>query len=199
MTNESPNEDRPNEDELIEFDFGFGKIRIGGSFPGMDQLKEFARRIEEEGIDGLEGSFEELEANEGQGKIFGIHFGPLQADPETMQKFQDFLSNQMGDSVDMGEMFDCDPSAPNSSRPKPNDLHTTLTKAECGALHVEADLPGIRQQDLLIALEGDRLYIRAQTGHRSYRKTLELPDGPWGEFEQTFENGVLGLRITPAD
>ncbi len=107
----------------------------------------------------------------------------------------EFLSGQLGKTF-----FDSDSSEREEPSSETQDNSDgTIEFREDGQLEVEVDLPGVQRRDLLIALEGDRLYIRARRGQRRYRKTLDLPHGPWGDFEQSLEDGVLTLRIAPAD
>ena len=84
------------------------------------------------------------------------------------------------------------------------------------ALIVEADLPGMRPEDVEITLENNTLTIRAEDrterteeqgdwlvreiGHGSVMRTVTLPTGLEADkAEATFEHGVLTLRVPKAE
>jgi len=84
------------------------------------------------------------------------------------------------------------------------------------ALIVEADLPGMRPEDVEITLENNTLTIRAEDrterteeqgdwlvreiGHGSVMRTVTLPTGLEADkAEATFEHGVLRLRVPKAE
>jgi HSP20 family protein len=84
------------------------------------------------------------------------------------------------------------------------------------ALIVEADLPGMRPEDVEITLENNTLTIRAEgrterteeqgdwlvreIGHGSVMRTVTLPTGLEADkAEATFEHGVLTLRVPKAE
>jgi HSP20 family protein len=63
-------------------------------------------------------------------------------------------------------------------------------------VRVVAELPGVKRQDVALALEGRRLVISAETATRRYRKELELPY--FVELEgskSTFNNGILEVTL----
>ncbi len=63
------------------------------------------------------------------------------------------------------------------------------------ALYVTADLPGIRDEDLTVRVEGRRLIIEAE-GERRYYSAIDLPhDIDPSSVDRTFRNGVLDVAI----
>jgi HSP20 family protein len=93
----------------------------------------------------------------------------------------------------------------------PLDVRTTPD-----ALLVEAELPGIRPEDVDITVENGTLTIRAEDGaehrseegdwlvreisHGTVMRTVTLPTGLEADrAEATFEHGVLRLRIPKAE
>ncbi len=74
---------------------------------------------------------------------------------------------------------------------------------EVGQLVVIADLPGVRQQDVEIALHGDIMTIEAMRKddsahvhhyHRELFLPLEVDNTP---IDVAFENGLLEVRLRP--
>jgi len=63
-------------------------------------------------------------------------------------------------------------------------------------VRVLAELPGVKRQDVALAVEGRRLVISAETSTRKYRKELGLPylfelEGS----KSTFNNGILEVAL----
>lgn len=66
---------------------------------------------------------------------------------------------------------------------------------EADEVVVTAELPGVSDRDISVTFEGDSMTIETR-GERHYVKQLDLPSAVDPDsFEQTYNNGVLELRI----
>lgn len=90
------------------------------------------------------------------------------------------------------------------------DRHVPVNMWETGgSLVVVAPMPGVMAEDVLVALEGGTLTLRAgersraqkrdyhlhEWGYGPYERTLELPDAFRGSVAATLGNGQLAVRV----
>lgn len=81
---------------------------------------------------------------------------------------------------------------------------------------IQADLPGIRKQDVQVTFENgilrlsgerkqdgerkDRQYLRAECPYGSFHRSFTLPgDTPAGQIEAEFKDGVLRVRVAKSE
>lgn len=77
-------------------------------------------------------------------------------------------------------------------------IREPLTDVLKGRTHVSVimELPGVRQQDIDLKVEANKLYLNVESGNRIYSKEVSLdcivdPD----TVDATFKNGILEARI----
>ena len=79
---------------------------------------------------------------------------------------------------------------------------------------IEADVPGLKSEELEVTLEGDTLTVRGELKNQAQDRKYLLRERPWGRFERTltintpinngkveahFENGVVQIVLPKAE
>jgi HSP20 family protein len=62
-------------------------------------------------------------------------------------------------------------------------------------VQVIAELPGVDEKEVSVALKGTTLTIRAGKGERKYKKEIELEIPVKGEPKTQYKNGILEINI----
>lgn len=62
-------------------------------------------------------------------------------------------------------------------------------------IKVIAEIPSVREEDIEVYLQGDKLTILVDIPDYKYHKKIQLPCGPTGELKKTYTNGVLEITI----
>lgn len=66
---------------------------------------------------------------------------------------------------------------------------------EAHRVQVIAELPGVDEKDIAVALKGTNLTISAGKGERTYKKEIELEMPVKGEPQTQYRNGILEINI----
>jgi HSP20 family protein len=63
-------------------------------------------------------------------------------------------------------------------------------------IHIYAEIPGVKEEDIKLDLREDILDISAQSGERKYHKEVLLPGKVKAEtMNSTYKNGILEIKI----
>jgi HSP20 family protein len=105
--------------------------------------------------------------------------------------------SEKGGTVDND--FIVKPSAPGrrpakKRRPPPKDREADVFD-EADHVKIIAEIPGVKEQDIKIRLERDKLTISCHLPDRQYNKQLLLPCVPEGELTKSYKNGILEVII----
>ena len=81
--------------------------------------------------------------------------------------------------------------------PPPKDREVDLFD-ETDHVKIIAEIPGVKEEDINIGLERDKLTISCHVPDRKYKKQLLLPCVPEGELTKSYKNGILEVIIKKA-
>lgn len=70
-----------------------------------------------------------------------------------------------------------------------------LGRVEDGAYKVEADVPGVKKEDLKVSIRGRVLKVLGKRGENEVVRTFFLPEGEYGQTKAKLENGVLYIEV----
>jgi len=171
-------EEKKKKEEKTEFDFGAGKISLGGLLDGIGNLIESIGKITErgEGIISKEGDIKGL-GDKVRG-VYGFTVRTLAGGESKVETFGNIKKTAKGPIVEeerepIVDIFD--------------------EKDQIIAL---AELPGISDSDVKTELKGDLLTISAETGKRKYHKETVLPCAVNDSSKEvSFKNGILEIKF----
>ncbi len=69
---------------------------------------------------------------------------------------------------------------------------------ETDHVKIIAEIPGVKEEDVTLGLERDKLTIFCHVPERKYKKQVLLPCVPKGELTKTYKNGILEVIIQKA-
>lgn len=166
-------------EEGLEFDFGIGKLSLGGLFKGIEKLVDLAADLKEAGGEiKKEGEIDLSHLKKGMKGVFGFSVKTMDGGKARVEPFGNIKKTPKGPTVDevrepMTDVFD-----------------------EKEEIRVYAEMPGVNQQDIKLDLRGDILDISAQSGDRKYHKEVLLPAKVKAEtLESSYKNGILEIKI----
>ncbi len=172
-------EKRPKGEEGLEFDFGVGKISLGGLFNGIEKLVDLAAKLKEAGGEiKKEGEIDLSHLKEGMKGVFGFSIKTAVGGKPIVEPFGNIKKTPKGPTVEeerepISDVFD-----------------------EKEEIRVYAEMPGVNQEDVKLDLKGDILDISAQTGDRKYHKEILLPAKVKAEtLTSSYKNGILEISI----
>lgn len=82
-------------------------------------------------------------------------------------------------------------------RPPPQEREVDVFD-ETDHVKIIAEIPGVKEEDITIRLERDKVSISCHVPERKYDKQLLLPCVPKGEITKTYKNGILEILIDKA-
>ncbi len=166
-------------DEGLDFDFGIGKISLGGLFNGIEKLVDLAAKLKEAGGEiKKEGEIDLSHLKEGMKGVFGFSIKTAVGGKPIVEPFGNIKKTPKGPTVEeerepISDVFD-----------------------EKEEIRVYAEMPGVNQEDVKLDLKGDILDISAQTGNRKYHKEILLPAKVKAEtLTSSYKNGILEISI----
>ena len=172
-------EKRPKGDEGLDFDFGIGKISLGGLFNGIEKLVDLAAELKKAGGEiKKEGEIDLSHLKEGMKGVFGFSIKTAVGGKPIVEPFGNIKKTPKGPTVEeerepISDVFD-----------------------EKEEIRVYAEMPGVNQEDVKLDLKGDILDISAQTGDRKYHKEILLPAKVKAEtITSSYKNGILEISI----
>ena len=84
-------------------------------------------------------------------------------------------------------------SSPSNSAPQPQREVITDVFDEGDHIKIVAELPGVEEKDISIAVDGKHLGISAEVAGRKYHKELELPSQVETTYQSSCKNGILQI------
>jgi len=168
--------DDKDKEKKVEADFElFG---LGGLFKGIEKLVDLAGKLEEKGGISKEGEINFDNLKKGMKGVYGFTINTAVGGSPKVETFGNIKKTPEGPKVDeerepMTDIFD-----------------------EKEEFVIIAEMPGVEENDIKIALKEDILEISALSKHRTYRKELLLPaKGNLSSLQHKFTNGILEIRI----
>jgi len=165
----------------VEFDFGFGKLGLGGIFNGIEKFVDLARRAEEAGgelrkagvINGL-GGRKDVRGVYG----FTVRTGLGGKTRPHFETFGNIKKTKKGPRVE-------------ETREPIVDVFN-----EKEHISIIAELPGVSESDIKLNFKGNILILEAASSARKYMKEVVLPHGVDEKSrESKFHNGVLEVKF----
>jgi len=166
-------------EEGLDFDFGIGKLSLGGLFKGIEKLVDVAAELKEAGGEiKKEGEIDLSHLKEGMKGVFGFSIKTAVGGKPIVEPFGNIKKTPKGPTVE-------------EEREPITDLFD-----EKEEIRVYAEMPGVNQEDVKLDLKGDILDISAQTGDRKYHKEILLPAKVKPEtLTSSYKNGILEIKI----
>jgi HSP20 family protein len=166
-------------EEGLDFDFGIGKLSLGGLFKGIEKLVDVAAELKEAGGEiKKEGEIDLSHLKEGMKGVFGFSIKTASGGKPIVEPFGNIKKTPKGPTVE-------------EEREPIIDLFD-----EKEEIRVYAEMPGVNQEDVKLDLKGDILGISAQTGDRKYHKEILLPAKVKAEtITSSYKNGILEISI----
>ncbi len=165
--------------ENFDFDFGIGKISLGGLFQGIENLVDFAAHLKEEGEEiKKEGEIDLSHIKEGMKGVFGVSIKTGLGGKPVVESFGNIKKTAKGPTVE-------------EEREPITDVFD-----EKDELRIYAEMPGVNEDEIKLNLSGDILDISARNQDRKYRKEILLPSKVKAEtLTSNYKNGILEVRI----
>lgn len=166
-------------EEGLDFDFGIGKLSLGGLFKGIEKLVDVAAELKEAGGEiKKEGEIDLSNLKEGMKGVFGFSIKTAVGGKPIVEPFGNIKKTPKGPTVE-------------EEREPITDLFD-----EKEEIRIYAEMPGINQEDVKLDLKGDILDISAQTGDRKYHKEVLLPAKVKAEtITSSYKNGILEISV----
>lgn len=165
--------------EGLEFDFGLGKLSLGGLFEGIGKLVDLAAELETKGGEiKKEGEIDLSHLKEGAKAVFGFSIKTALDGKPVVEPFGNIKKTPQGPKVEeerepIIDVFD-----------------------EKEEIVVMAEMPGINEEGISLDLKGDILEIKAVNKDRKYHKEVLLPAKVKPEtLESSYKNGILEIKI----
>jgi len=158
----------------VDFDL-FG---LGGLFKGIENLVDLAGKLEEKGGISKEGEINFDDIKKGMKGVYGFTINTAGGGSPKVETFGNIRKTPEGPKVD-------------EEREPITDMFN-----EKSEVMIIAEMPGVEEKDVNIALKEDILEISATSKTRKYRKELLLPVKTTKKnLKQKFTNGILEIRI----
>lgn len=171
-------DDKKEENDKAEIDFGVGKISLGGLFQGIGNVIDLVSKMEKEGK-GETKQDGEFTSPSGRVKaVYGFSVKTSVGGKPVVEPFGNVRKTPKGPVVEeerqpLVDVFD-----------------------EKDHVLVIIELPGIEKEKINAQVKGDILTLSATSGERKYYKEVILPkDVDAGTLKSKYKNGVLEIRI----
>lgn len=161
------------------FDFGIGKISLGGLVEGMEKLFDLANRLKEAGGEVVkEGEIDLSNIKKGMKAMYGISLKGTVGGKPIIETFGNVKHTPKGAVV-------------TEEREPIVDIFD-----EKDEVVIIAEMPGIKKEDIKLELKENTLDISAKGLDRTYKKKVVIPKGTKGEIsEYSYESGLLKAKI----
>ncbi|MDP8214990.1 MAG: archaeal heat shock protein Hsp20 [Candidatus Euphemobacter frigidus] len=173
--------EKEEEKEGFDFDFGSGKIGLGGIFKGIEKLVDLSSKLEESGGEiKQEGEFDLSQLKKGMKGVYGFSI----------------RSSLGGKGKPVVESFGNIKKTPKG--PKVEEEREPITDVfdEEGEIRIYAEMPGVTEAGIKLDLKEDILDISAQDGDRKYHKEILLPVQVKPEtLSSNYKNGILEVMV----
>ena len=166
--------EKKRKEEGVGFDFG-----IGGLFKGIEKLIDLAQELKEAGGEiKKEGEIDLTHLKEGMKGVFGFSIKTMAGGKTTVEPFGNIKKTPKGPTVE-------------EEREPITDVFD-----EEDEIHIYAEIPGVKEEDIKLDLREDILDISAQSGERKYHKEVLLPGKVKAEtLASSYKNGILEIKI----
>jgi len=171
-------DDKKEEKDKAEIDFGIGKISFGGLFQGIGSVIDLVSKMEEEGKGETKREGEFTSPSGRVKAVYGFSVKTGVGGKPTVEPFGNVRKTPKGPVVEeerqpLVDVFD-----------------------EKDHVLVIIELPGVEKEQISAEVKGDILTLSAATGERKYYKEVILPkDVDAGTLKSKYKNGVLEIRI----
>ncbi len=126
--------------------------------------------------------------------------------PELKDKMEGFLKHSLGSFLDKqglpmpgGEPDELEAPAENAGEGSTKEPFSESFKEKDGSTTVNVDLPGVKESDVSVDVDGKTLHVEAHGEKRHYLKNIELERTAASEaLNWRLNNGVLEIRIRAA-
>lgn len=165
----------------VEFDFGIGKLSLGGIFDGIGKLVDLAERAEKAGGElRREGTLRGFGGRKGVRGVYGftIRTGIGGNAGPHIETFGNIKKTKRGPKVEetrepIADIFD-----------------------EKEYVSLIAELPGVAEKDIKMNFKGDILVLEAANSARKYSKEIVLPASVDTKSKEVkFHNGILEIKF----
>jgi HSP20 family protein len=167
------------DEEKTEIDFGIGKFSFGGLFQGIGSLIDLVSKMEEEGKGEVNREGEFTSPSGRVKAVYGLSVKTGLGGKPTVESFGNVRRTHKVPVVDeerepLVDVFD-----------------------EKDHVLVIVELPGVAEEQISTKVNGDILTLSAAEGGRKYYKEVVLPkDVDAGTLTSSYKNGVLELRMS---
>ena len=171
-------EKKKKEGKGLDIDLGVVKIGLGGIFKGIENIIDLADKLKEAGGEiKKEGEFDLSHLKKGMKGVFGVSIKTAGGVP-VVEPFGNIIKTPAGPSIE-------------EEREPITDLFD-----EKEEIIIIAELPGVREEDIKLDLNGDILEISAQRGERKFYKEVLIPAEVKAEtMRSSYKTGILEVRI----
>lgn len=162
-----------------EFDFGIGKITLGGLFKGFEKLIGLAADLKEAGGEvKKEGEIDLSHLKEGMKGVFGFSVKTAVGGNPVVEPFGNIKKTASGPVV------------------KEEREPLTDVFDENDEVVIMAEMPGVDEEGVIVNLKGDILEISGVGKNRKYYKEILLNMALKPEtITHSYKNGVLEVKI----
>ena len=171
-------DDKKEEKDKAEIDFGIGKISFGGLFKGIGSVIDLVSKMEEEGKGEVrrEGGF-----TSPSGRVKGVYGFSIKTGlggKPTVEPFGNVKKTAKGPTV-------------SEEREPIVDIFD-----EKEEVRIIVEVPGVAEESIKTEIKGDVLTLEAKDTDRKYYKEVVLPKNvDAGTLKSKYKNGVLEIRI----
>ncbi len=172
-------EKKEKKDEGLDFDFGLGKLNLGGLFKGIEKLVDLAAELKEAGGEiKKEGEIDLSNLKKGMKGVFGFSVKSAVGGKPVVEPFGNIKRTPKGPTIK-----------------KEREPITDIFDEE-DEIIVMAEMPGINADNIKLDLKEDILDISAQNEDREYHKEVLLPAKIQAEtLQSSYKNGILEIKM----
>jgi len=171
------------EDEGADIDLGIGKLSLGGLFGGIEKLIDLAAQVKKAGGEiKEEGEIDLSHLKKGMKGVFGFSVKTATGGNPVVEPFGNIKKTPKGPVVKeerepIVDVFD-----------------------ENDHILVVIELPGVKQGDMDIDVQGDILNISTPGSEKKYRKEILLPSKVEEvPISSAYKNGIVEIKLKKSE
>ncbi len=123
--------------------------------------------------------------------------------PELKEKLEGFLKHSLGSFLDkqgmpmpVGEPDELEAPAMNAGEIATKEPFSESFREKDGSITINVDLPGVKESDVCVDVDGRNLRVEAHGESRHYQKTIQLEgSATTKDLHWRLNNGVLEIKI----
>jgi len=127
--------------------------------------------------------------------------------PELKSRLEGFLKQGLGSFLDKqgvpmlgGEEIALEPEPVQAEENRAKEPFSEIFKEKDGSTTVNVDLPGVKESDVSVSVNGKSLHVEAHGESRHYEKTIQLEKNAKTEdLQWRVNNGVLAIKVRKAE